>query len=116
VLVDVRTQPEWVFVGVPDLNPLGKRAVFIPWQVYPAMQVNGEFAKQVQAAGAKPDAPVLFLCRSGSRSKAAAIAVTRTGYTRAYNIAGGFEGPPDAKKHRGAKEGWKADDLPWIQD
>jgi rhodanese-related sulfurtransferase len=80
------------------------------------MQVNSEFVKQVQAAGAKPDAPVLFLCRSGARSKAAAIALTQAGYGRAYNISGGFEGPHDAKKHRGAKEGWKASDLPWIQD
>lgn len=117
VLVDVRTQPEWVFVGVPDLSPLGKRAVFIPWQVFPSMQVNVEFVKQVQAAGAKSDAPVLFLCRSGARSKAAAIALTQQlGFTRAYNIVGGFEGPHDASKHRGGKEGWKADGLPWIQD
>ena len=34
ILVDVRTQPEWIFVGVPDLGSLGKRAVFIPWQVF----------------------------------------------------------------------------------
>ncbi len=116
VLVDVRTQPEWVFVGVPDLASLGKRAVFIPWQVFPSMQVNGEFAKQVQAAQAKPDAPVLFLCRSGARSRAAAIALTQAGYNRAYNIAGGFEGAHDSNKHRGAKEGWKFAGLPWIQD
>lgn len=116
VLVDVRTQPEWVFVGVPDLSPLSKRAVFIPWQVYPAMQVNGEFVKQVAAAGAKPDAPVLFLCRSGARSRSAAIALTQAGFSRAYNIAGGFEGPHDPQKHRGAQAGWKADGLPWIQD
>jgi len=116
ILVDVRTQPEWVFVGVPDLSPLGKRAVFIPWQVFPSMQVNGEFAKQVQAAGAKPEAPVLLLCRSGARSRAAAITLTQMGFTRAYNISGGFEGPHDGKKHRGAKDGWKADGLPWMQD
>lgn len=116
VLVDVRTQPEWVFVGVPDLSPLGKRAVFIPWQVFPSMQVNTEFVKQVQAAGATPDAPVLFLCRSGGRSMAAARALAQAGFTRAYNIAGGFEGPHDAQKHRGGKDGWKAVGLPWVQD
>lgn len=116
VLVDVRTQPEWVFVGVPDLSSIGKRAAFIPWQMFPSMQVNGEFTKQFQAAGAKPDAPVLLLCRSGARSRAAAIALTQAGFARAYNIAGGFEGPHDGQKHRGAKDGWKADGLPWIQD
>lgn len=116
VLVDVRTQPEWVFVGVPDLSSIGKRAAFIPWQMFPSMQVNVEFTKQLQAAGAKPDAPVLLLCRSGARSRAAAIALTQAGFARAYNIAGGFEGPHDGQKHRGAKDGWKADGLPWIQD
>jgi len=116
VLIDVRTQPEWVFVGVPDLSGIGKRAAFIPWQVYPSMQMNGEFVKQVQAAGAKPDAPVLFLCRSGARSRSAAIALSQAGFARAYNIAGGFEGPHDGTKHRGATSGWKADHLPWIQD
>ena len=38
-LVDVRTQPEWQFVGVPDLAALGKEAIFREWQTYPAMQV-----------------------------------------------------------------------------
>lgn len=116
VLIDVRTQPEWVFVGVPDLGKLGKRAAFVPWQVFPSMQVNPEFAKQAEAAGAKPDQPVLLLCRSGGRSRAAAIALGRLGYARAYNVAGGFEGGHDAHKHRGTTEGWKAAGLPWIQD
>jgi rhodanese-related sulfurtransferase len=26
-LIDVRTRAEWVYVGIPDLGPLGKRAV-----------------------------------------------------------------------------------------
>jgi rhodanese-related sulfurtransferase len=116
VLIDVRTQPEWVFVGVPDLGPIGKRAGFVPWQVFPSMQVNPEFAKQVQAAGAAPGEPVLFLCRSGARSRAAAIALSKLGYGRAYNVSGGFEGPHDANKHRGATDGWKAAGLPWVQD
>jgi len=47
VLVDVRTNPEWTFVGVPDLRSVGKKAGFICWQVYPQMQVDGEFAARV---------------------------------------------------------------------
>ena len=46
VLVDVRTQPEWSFVGQPDLTRLGKRAVPLSWQVYPGMQVDAAFAAQ----------------------------------------------------------------------
>jgi len=58
---------------------------------------------------------LLFLCRSGVRSRAAAIAMTAAGYSRAYNIAQGFEGDPDAERHRGNKNGWKASGLPWKQ-
>jgi rhodanese-related sulfurtransferase len=28
-LVDVRTRAEWTYVGIPDLGPLGKRAVLV---------------------------------------------------------------------------------------
>ncbi len=116
VLVDCRTQPEWVFVGVPDLRSLGKDTQFIPWQVYPAMQVNAEFVNQVKASGAKEDAPVLLICRSGSRSRSAAIKLTTAGFKRAYNVAHGFEGGHNEDKHRGRKDGWKVSGLPWIQD
>ncbi len=116
VLVDCRTQPEWMFVGVPDLGKLGKKVALIPWQVFPSMQVNPEFGKQVKAAGGKEDAPVLFLCRSGARSKAAAQALSGQGFERAYNVTGGFEGALDGTRHRGAREGWKVAGLPWVQD
>jgi rhodanese-related sulfurtransferase len=114
-LVDVRTDAEWNFVGVPDLSPVGKQAVLIPWQVYPAMQVNGAFAEHLQKAGITPDNHVYFLCRSGARSMAAAQAAQAAGYTTVYNVADGFEGPPDGEGHRGTVAGWKADELPWRQ-
>lgn len=116
VLVDCRTQPEWAFVGVPDLRPLGKETRFIPWQVFPTMQVNAGFVDQVKAAGAREDQPVLLLCRSGARSRAAAIKLTAAGFKRAYNVAQGFEGGHNDNKHRGKKEGWKVAGLPWVQD
>ena len=31
VLVDVRTVPEWQFVGVPDLAPVSKEPLFVEW-------------------------------------------------------------------------------------
>ena len=114
-LVDVRTEPEWAFVGLPDLAGAGKQAVLIPWQVYPAMQVNGAFAEHLQKAGITPDNHVYFLCRSGARSMAAAQAAQAAGYATVYNIADGFEGPPDRAGHRGVTSGWKAEGLPWRQ-
>jgi rhodanese-related sulfurtransferase len=115
VLVDVRSQPEWTFVGLPDLNAIGKRPICIEWQVFPGMAANPSFLTQLAAALPERNAPVYFLCRSGARSRAAAIAATEAGFTRAYNIAGGFEGDLDERGHRGSRTGWKAAGLPWRQ-
>ncbi|MEJ1970733.1 MAG: rhodanese-like domain-containing protein [Rhizomicrobium sp.] len=115
-LVDVRTQAELSFVGLPDLSGAGKQVAAIEWQVFPAMQVNPDFVAATEhVIGGNKDAPVLFLCRSGARSRSAAIALTRAGYAKAYNVAGGFEGDLDAERHRGNRNGWKAAGLPWKQ-
>ena len=47
VLVDVRTDAEWNFVGIPELAETGKQAVLIPWQVFPTMQVNDHFTEHL---------------------------------------------------------------------
>jgi rhodanese-related sulfurtransferase len=118
-LVDVRTSAEWSFVGGPDLATAGRPVHRIEWQSFPSMAVNTEFVAQaleaVTRAGGDVGTPILFLCRSGARSRAAAIAMTRAGFTRAYNIAGGFEGDMDENRHRGNRNGWKAAGLPWRQ-
>lgn len=114
-LVDVRTDAEWNFVGVPDLADVGKEAVLLPWQVYPSMQVNAGFTDQLRAAGLSPEHRLYFLCRSGVRSLAAAQAAQQAGFPQAYNIADGFEGPVDGDGHRGTVSGWKAEGLPWRQ-
>ncbi len=115
VLVDVRSQPEWTFVGLPDLSGSGKRSVCIEWQVYPGMSPNADFLGQLAVAVPDKEATVLFLCRSGARSRAAAIAATGAGFARAFNIAGGFEGDLDDTGRRGRKNGWKSAGLPWRQ-
>lgn len=119
VLVDVRTQAEWAFVGVPDLRPIGKEAILAEWQSFPSSGPNPEFAKTVSdlmvKKGLDQSAPIYFLCRSGARSQAAAIALTQIGYSQCFNISDGFEGPLDQAGHRGSQSGWKASGLPWIQ-
>lgn len=118
-LIDVRTTAEWSFVGVPDLSSVGRDAFLVEWQSFPDMSMNPQFAdtvaNAVRKAGAAEDTPLLFLCRSGARSRAAAIAMTRAGFGKAYNIAGGFEGDLDEQRHRGRRNGWKAQGLPWRQ-
>jgi rhodanese-related sulfurtransferase len=114
-LVDVRTDAEWTYVGMPDLRAAGKQPIPIPWQLFPTMQVNKGFVDQLKQAGLEPSHKIYFLCRSGVRSLAAAQAALEAGFPHTYNIADGFEGPPDAEGHRGAVSGWKAENLPWRQ-
>lgn len=118
-LIDVRTIAEWNFVGLPDLSSLQRRVHCIEWQGYPTMQPNPNFAadatEALQACGADSQTPILFLCRSGARSRAAAMAMTRAGFEKSFNIAGGFEGDLDTDGHRGQASGWKATGLPWRQ-
>jgi rhodanese-related sulfurtransferase len=116
VLVDVRSEAEWQFVGVPDLSGLGKRTVLACWQIYPGMAKNADFVAQVTDAGVQPEQTVLLICRSGARSRSAAIELTARGYRTCYNVAGGFEGPHDECGHRGLTDGWKAVGLPWSQN
>jgi rhodanese-related sulfurtransferase len=118
-LVDVRTTAEWAFVGAPDLSSLGRELHKVEWQRYPDMSPNPDFvgivAERLKRSGADEGTPILFLCRSGARSRAAAMAMTMAGYHRALNVAGGFEGDGNAEGHRGTSGGWKAAKLPWRQ-
>jgi rhodanese-related sulfurtransferase len=115
VLVDVRTPAEWNYVGVPDLSSVGKQTLYLPWIEFPSMQVNAAFGEQVVEACQDPEAPMLFLCRSGVRSRAAAIECTRRGFKACYNVGSGFEGDHDGHRHRGSVNGWKVAGLPWVQ-
>jgi rhodanese-related sulfurtransferase len=116
-LIDCRTLPEWSYVGLPDVSGLGRNVHCVEWQSFPSMAQNAGFVTQVEQAieGASTDTPLLLLCRSGARSRAAAIALTAAGHSRAYNVATGFEGDLDPARHRGIKNGWKAAGLPWKQ-
>lgn len=114
-VVDVRTDAEWAYVGLPDLSAAGKQPVLIPWQLFPSMQVNAGFTDQLMQAGLTPSHKLYFLCRSGVRSLAAAQAAQSAGFPHAYNVTDGFEGPPNEDGHRGTVAGWKAEALPWKQ-
>lgn len=113
VLVDVRTRAEWSFVGMADLGSIGKRVVPIEWTTFPDGAQNPAFPEQLRAS-VPEDATVLFLCRSGARSLAAAETAARMGYDQAWNVLGGFEGEHDAEGHR-TVGGWKNSSLPWRQ-
>ena len=115
-LIDVRTDAEWVFVGRPDLSALGKQVRFVPWQFFPTGQLNPDFVRQIEALELSKEQPLLFICRSGQRSAAAAKAMTAAGYGPCYNVAEGLEGDRNAEGHRAAAGGWKLAGLAWVQD
>lgn len=117
VLVDVRTEAEWRFVGVPDTASIDRPTALIEWVDFGGSP-NPDFVAQLKQIladrGAGSDAPVIFLCRSGQRSIGAATAATAAGFAPSYNVLEGFEGPLDAGGHRGSA-GWRALGLPWRQ-
>lgn len=117
-LIDVRTTAEWTFVGLPSLTAIGKVPLLVAWNAFPSGPVP-DFAGRLKAAledaEIGPDAPLYFLCRSGARSRHAAIAATAAGYRHAYNIEQGFEGALDADQHRATPGSWKGESLPWVQ-
>jgi rhodanese-related sulfurtransferase len=110
VLVDVRTEEELNFVGrVPE-------AIHVPWVTWPGMRPNRDFLSSLENEIPSKATPILFLCRSGQRSAAAAAAASEAGYKHAFNIAEGFEGALDEAHHRGAHGGWRHHGLPWVQN
>ena len=115
VMIDVRTVAEWVYVGLPDLTQLGKTIICVQWNQWPDMDINPEFVPHVEAEGVTRDRVLLLICRSGVRSRDAAIALTAQGFGPCYNVAGGFEGDLDEDRRRGGTNGWKVDGLPWTQ-
>ncbi len=115
-LIDVRTDPERAFVGLPDLSEAGKEPVLIP-----SADLSGDAGRTRRSStgcgrpASAPEHKLFFICRTGGRSMAAAQAAARAGYPHACNVTDGFEGVPDAQGHRGTVGGWKAEGLPWHQ-
>ncbi len=119
-LVDVRTRPEWSFVGIPDLSGVGREVILLEWRTFPDMAVDPEFPGRLRERfEAVPDT-IFFICRSGARSMEAARAVSAAfgaagQQVTCVNVAEGFEGVLDDQRHRGNLNGWKAAGLPWRQ-
>jgi rhodanese-related sulfurtransferase len=110
ILVDVRTEGEWAHIGIPDTKATDNDPLFIQW-TFPGGIPNPDFITDLtQQAPEDGATELVFLCRSGARSIAAAIAATQAGFT-SYNILEGFEGEPDRYGER-TVNGWKNRGLP----
>lgn len=109
ILVDVRTAEERQFVGRVE------ESIHVPWMIGPALRRNPRFVRDLELR-VRRDSIVLLLCRSGSRSMAAAQALTQARFTDAFSVLEGFEGALDQRLQRGNEGGWRKRGLPWIQD
>jgi rhodanese-related sulfurtransferase len=111
LLVDVRTNAERDWVGrvqVPD-----QQHEWVQWNLYPDSVRNPDFLDQLSAV-ATPDRPLLFLCRSGVRSRHAATLAAQHGFANSFDILEGFEGDKDQQGHRKVVNGWCHAGLPWV--
>lgn len=107
-LIDIRSRAELDWVGrIPN-------SIEIEWQTYPGKQLNPHFLTELKHAVDR-EALLLFICRSGSRSNAAAKAATDGGFVDCYNVLEGFEGDKDANNRRNSIGGWRKAGLPWSQ-
>ena len=108
-LIDVRTAEERQLVGrIRD-------SVHVPWMTGAALQRNPRFVRELESKVRREDV-LLLLCRSGSRSAAAAQALTEARFASAFNVVEGFEGELDELQQRSHRGGWRFHGLPWIQD
>lgn len=110
-LVDVRTNAERDWVGRVTIPEAQHAAV--QWSTWPGGVPNPDFLAQLSAVAGK-DEVLLFLCRSGVRSRHSAKLATENGYTRCYDILEGFEGDKDGAGHRKTVGGWCKAGLPWM--
>lgn len=110
-LVDVRTKAERDWVGRVAIPPAQHAAT--EWNVYPGGTPNPHFLDELAQQVAKSDI-LLFLCRSGVRSQAAARTAFQNGYAECFDILEGFEGDKDADGHRKLVSGWCKAGLPWV--
>jgi len=108
VLIDCRSEMEYLFVG----HPAG--AHHVAWNDGPDWEINPHFVGQVRKI-ASMNRTVVVICRSGQRSISAGQALEQAGFAEVYNVLEGFEGPLDEEHHRGTISGWRKEGLPWEQ-
>ena len=101
-IIDVRTKRELQRVGYVASS------INIEWLRDQDMKPNTHFLSELQGEAGK-DAVLLFLCRSGKRSVAAAQAATFAGYLQAFNVLEGFEGDGNPAT------GWIKHNLPRVK-
>lgn len=116
LLIDVRTDAEFTYVGVPDLSGCKGELFCCSIYEFPHMELNPNFEDIVgHAINDFSSEELYFICRSGTRSGIAAQLFSEKKGYKCYNVSDGFEGKLDQHSHRNTIDGWKVSQLPWRQ-
>ena len=123
IIVDVRTQAEYQFVGHPE------GAYLVPFQFMGKdfkekkyeMIKNEEFGSAIMEKFNPKTDTLFFLCRSGTRAAMALSEAVAAGWPaeKAYVILGGFQGDKMQDKNSAfygqrVGGGWRNEGLPWT--
>ncbi len=123
-LIDVRSKPEWSFVGTPDSTYMKNEVIFCEWAFYPLIERNPNFENEIfSKLDFKQTKNLFFICRSGVRSFHAANSIQflinkkseLKDNINCINVKFGFEGDLSKDNRRGNLNGWKFSNLPWKQ-
>ena len=122
-IIDVRSRPEYVLIGHPTV------AYHVPLKTWTGkhtskgygMADNQNFIQDLKAHFNMETDTLIFMCRSGSRSCAAAERAVKAGWPseKIFNMLGGFEGDKDKNvdsSYHGQRTmgGWRNEGLPWT--
>ena len=103
VLLDVRTEEEWISDGKPDGEKIGLKTHFLTIQ-FADKSFNQNFEEKFMKLNIEKNNEILTLCMGGVRSQAAAELITKKNY-KCINISDGFLGNNE-------NIGWKKNNLP----
>jgi rhodanese-related sulfurtransferase len=103
VLLDVRTEEEWVIDGKPDGEKISLATYFLTIQLADG-SFNKNFIEEFNKLGIKKDQEILTMCMGGVRSQIAAELLIKEDYN-CSNISDGFLG-------NSKSAGWKNSGLP----
>ena len=109
-MVDVRTEPESIYCGKPDLKDLQKETINIPYALYPSLRENPHFIREFNKFIFNDETVTFLICKDGTLSEKALQKLKQTNKQC-------FEGTLDcSEKKRCNINGWKANGLPYEDD
>ncbi len=86
VMIDVRTQAEWNN-GIPEIP---EKVICLSLLIGAQMKPNVNFLDDFKILDLPLSTKIIFICKSGRRSREAASIISNIGY-ECYNLDGGFE-------------------------